>query len=270
MRYKGTISVEEVNGSAGSVTGARAKGVSYLKNKPIPTNPRTEKQQNVRGVFGTSARDFKALPFETAQAWNEAAKGKFGRQVFGVKAGISGINLFVQTNQNIAEAGGTAVTNVPTPSTVQMPEIQVLGISGYNSVTKPEGTGPDAPSGSVSGCASIVLKKVTIDTQFAVVVRTTGILVGNKVYVKNKLRVLTNKPNIGTVNGSEEQNKYGQDVTVVYFDWDGYLRNDVPNPGTRVAFEFYLINKNTGERSAPYYVDGTVYMNLPKLTTTGE
>lgn len=258
MRYKGSIAVEEVNGSAGAVTGSKAKGVPYLKNKPIPTNPRTTKQQSVRGAFGTNAKDYSALPFETAQAWNEAAKGKLGRQMFGIKAGISGINLFVQTNQNIVEAGGTTITDVPTPSEVEVPALELLGVDSYNTIDNEEGT--------TTGVSAVVAKEFTMPTGYALVVRTTGTIYGNKVYVKNKLRVLTNTPGTAQITAETEGNEYKENVTVVYFNYDGYRRSDLPSGGDRIAFELYFINKTTGQRSAPYYIDATTGAKIPKKT----
>lgn len=256
MRYKGTISVEEVNGSAGSVTGARAKGVPYLKNKPIPTNPRTTRQQTVRGAFGTNAKDFSALPYETAKQWNEAAKGKFGRQVFGIKAGISGINLFVQTNQNIVEAGGNPVSDVPQPSEIEMPILNILGITGYSFVEQTEG--------SSSQIAAIVVDKMTLPANLKIVARTTGKIFGNKVYVKNKLRVFDNNAQIVQVLASAEGNTFKKDVTLITFNWVNWDRAQLPTTDDRTAFEVYFINPTTGERSVPYYVDATVKLLVAK------
>ena len=60
MKFKPSIAFDEFSGSAGNVTAAKINGRSYIKRKPIPTNPNTEKQQEVRNRFKEIAKAYKA------------------------------------------------------------------------------------------------------------------------------------------------------------------------------------------------------------------
>ena len=91
MKFKPSIAFDEFSGSAGNVTAAKINGRSYIKRKPIPTNPNTEKQQEVRNRFKEIAKAYKALTQEKKNAWELHSKKSFSRAIFGVKATLSGI-----------------------------------------------------------------------------------------------------------------------------------------------------------------------------------
>lgn len=258
MKYKGTIAVEEVNGSAGAVTGARSKGRKYLKMKPIPSNPRTEKQQDVRASFSTNSRDFKALPFGDAMKWNEAATSTYGRSIFGEKAGMSGINLFQRVNQNIAIAGGTTVSTPPTQDTTAFPVLNILGLDSYNLEAY--------PTGSTFNWA-IVADEFTLPSNVAMIIRTTPIIIGNKVNVRSRLYILTNDVKIDQILASAAGNEYKKDVSVVYFGPAYADREIVPGVGKRIAIEVYFSDKTTGVTSPKYYFDGDIGEKIPAKAT---
>ena len=94
MKFKPSIAFDEFSGSAGNVTAAKINGRSYIKRKPIPTNPNTVKQQEVRNRFKEIAKAYKALTQEKKNAWDSKSKQSLSRAIFGVKATLSGINLF--------------------------------------------------------------------------------------------------------------------------------------------------------------------------------
>lgn len=256
MKYKGTIAVDEVNGSAGPVTGARAKGRKYLKMKPIPSNPRTEKQQDVRGSFAANSREFKALPFGDAQRWNEAATTVYGRAIFGEKAGMSGINLFQRVNQNISIAGGVNVTTPPTIDTTPFPALNILGLDIYNYVQYPTGT---------SANWAIVADEFTLPSGVAIIIRVTPVIVGNRVNVKSRLSILTNDVTVTLIPKATEGNLYGKDVSVISFGPAYPNRDLVPNLDQRIAVEVYFSDKNTGVTSPKYYFDGEIGEKIPVL-----
>lgn len=70
MKFKPSIAFDEFSGSAGNVTAAKINGRSYIKRKPIPTNPNTEKQQEVRNRFKEIAKAYKALTQEKRMLGN--------------------------------------------------------------------------------------------------------------------------------------------------------------------------------------------------------
>lgn len=72
MKFKPSIAFDEFSGSAGNVTAAKINGRSYIKRKPIPTNPNTEKQQEVRNRFKEIAKAYKALTQEKKECLGTA------------------------------------------------------------------------------------------------------------------------------------------------------------------------------------------------------
>lgn len=250
MRYKGSIAVEEVNGSAGGVTGARAAGVKYLKNKPFPSNPRTTAQSRVRGSFAECARAFKGLSFDKAQEWNQAAKGVYGRSVLGEKATLSGINLFVRTNQNILEAGGALVTDVPSQSATALPLLNMLGIAAYQAVETSEGSTAQVPVP--------MLDSFTAEQNIRIIVKMAWPIDGNRSNVRSQLRVVESNATLVQIAADAEGNTVGKAVTLLKLDyWKSVARDSLPyGEGVRMAFEVYAINSLTGERTAGAYYEG--------------
>lgn len=89
-----------------------------MRNKTSPVNPQTTSQSGVRNSFATFAQGWRSLTADERNAWIAAAENFTKNNVFGDAVKITGANLYMSLNRNIATAGGVAITTPPIPAAV--------------------------------------------------------------------------------------------------------------------------------------------------------
>lgn len=73
----------EFSGTIGkSMIASSWHGKPYLKAYAVPENPRTERQQANRGKFGVAKGPWRQLTDAEREAWDRAAKGMSGWNLF--------------------------------------------------------------------------------------------------------------------------------------------------------------------------------------------
>lgn len=85
-KVKGPLMSIEARGQIGkSLVFGVWKGVQWVREYVIPSNPQTEQQVNIRTAFSLSVAEFKALSETEQGKWNKAASNIGGQ---------SGLSLF--------------------------------------------------------------------------------------------------------------------------------------------------------------------------------
>ncbi|HEV8595808.1 MAG TPA: DUF6266 family protein [Thermoplasmata archaeon] len=107
------------SGAAGkSMIASSWKGRPYMRSYAVPYNPRTERQQANRAKFGAAKTLWRALTDEQRAAWERAAKGMSGWNLF--------VREFMRTNGAPASVPRISrrkrTTVVPGPSKVRKPK----------------------------------------------------------------------------------------------------------------------------------------------------
>lgn len=209
MKFKPSIAFDEFSGSAGNVTAAKINGRSYIKRKPIPTNPNTEKQQEVRNRFKEIAKAYKALTQEKKNAWELHSKKSFSRAIFGVKATLSGINLFQQVNQNLALINAPLV-DTPATNATEFPQLSLISVDGSST-----GVNTVGENSVTSALPTLVFNKFELPEGIAMVIRMSKF---NDKYTKFKradTKMISIAPTMLQVESDNALNNLKKDVTII-------------------------------------------------------
>ena len=114
MLFKSAL-VTQASGSVGGLTASRNAAGMYLKAKPLPVNPNSPLQQQVRANMSSIAQDWLGMLTQAQRdvynlyAGNVTLKNVFGDDVF-----RSGFQHFIRTNSVALLAGGTLIEDGPT------------------------------------------------------------------------------------------------------------------------------------------------------------
>ena len=116
------------SGSAKGVTARQVGGRSILSVRSWPTGQTTTAQVVRRASMSKITKSYKTLTAAQMQAWENLAKHCSGASVFGQKAELSGINLYVRLNANRVMAGEAIVADAPLGQ-VAVPNVEYSDIS---------------------------------------------------------------------------------------------------------------------------------------------
>lgn len=93
---------------------AKNKSGNYARVKVTPTNPQTQFQAAVRAPFGALAQSWKGLTEIQRQGWRALAENTTYSDIFGNAKKLSGLNLYIQLNQNLITIGEAEIQTAPT------------------------------------------------------------------------------------------------------------------------------------------------------------
>ena len=110
------------SGSAKGVTARQVDGRSILSVKCWPTGVTTGAQLARRASLKKISKSWVALTDEQRKDWDRLAEHASGVSVFGQKAEISGMNLYVRLNANRVMAGEQIISDAPA-SQVAVPNV---------------------------------------------------------------------------------------------------------------------------------------------------
>lgn len=88
----------QMSGSVGGVTAGHNKGGQYLRNRSIPTNPNTARQQLVRSCLAECSQSWKLLTAAQRGRWEQYATATPLVNRLGESVTVSGFNMYVRTN----------------------------------------------------------------------------------------------------------------------------------------------------------------------------
>ena len=115
------------SGSAKGVTARQVGGRSILSVKCWPTGEVTNAQVARRTSMAKITKSYKLLSDAQMKAWENLAEHTTGQSVFGQKAQLSGINLYVRLNANRVMAGEAMIQEAPV-SVVAVPNVSYSNV----------------------------------------------------------------------------------------------------------------------------------------------
>lgn len=163
------IHLSDARGKIGGSVASKNRSGNYFRSKVSPVNPQTTAQTNVRSRFGALAQQFRGLTVAQIAQWNDAVSSWASSNIFGDSIKPTGLNLYVQLNSNIINAGGTPLLVPPAPT--EMPSDLTAAVNF-------------TVTGTV---AELVISGTPIGTLSAVL-RATPTISNGIGYVKNLLR----------------------------------------------------------------------------------
>ena len=116
------------SGSAKGVTARQVGGRSILSVRSWPTGQTTTAQVVRRASMSKITKSYKTLTAAQMQAWENLAQHCSGASVFGQKAELSGINLYVRLNANRVMAGEAIVADAPLGQ-VAVPNVEYSNVA---------------------------------------------------------------------------------------------------------------------------------------------
>lgn len=122
----------QLSGSTGGVTASRNRYGQYLRNRTVPVNPNSSRQQIARAAFATASQLWKGLSQAQRNAWAAYADGTPVLNKLGESVILSGNAMFTRTFAYVASMGEAPqdYTNAPT-----VPGLCSLGQLDLNVVT---------------------------------------------------------------------------------------------------------------------------------------
>lgn len=108
--------IESAAGRLGGLVITTWKGIHVLRGKGFPSNPRTPLQQENRSAFGEIVRQWRSLPPETKERWNDLARGR----------PLSGYNEFIAVNMRRLKTGSPLLLDGPEEERQQIHRLSTL------------------------------------------------------------------------------------------------------------------------------------------------
>ena len=201
------------SGSAKDVTARQVGGRSILSVRTWPTGQSTSIQVARRASLARITKSYKLLTQAQMLEWEKLAEHSSGQSVFGQKAQLSGINMYVRLNANRAMAGESLITDAPQETVIV----------------------PDAS-----------YEKIIVTPELILFLGIDHLPSPNKLVVK-----MSSPQSPGISNGwsktviisSEVEDDWGEaDVTTLYLKTIGVE----PVPGQKVFVETYWMDTSTG------------------------
>jgi len=135
----------QLSGSVGGVVAARNAGGAYLRNRTVPVNPNSVRQQAARAAFSLFAIGWRNLTQAQRDGWIAYAVETPVLNRLGESINVSGSAQYLRTNSFRAAAGVFALTDAPIT-----PGLSTLGT--FTSITV-----------AAAGTATVVLAGATAD-----------------------------------------------------------------------------------------------------------
>lgn len=107
----------DARGKLGGHVFTKARNGATIRTKVSPANPQTPAQSLSRSIFATVSSTWRILVESERVAWNSAVNDYSRTNVFGDNYLPSGKNLFTQLNCNLLNVGLPIITNPPSPLT---------------------------------------------------------------------------------------------------------------------------------------------------------
>lgn len=111
--------VTGASGSVGGTTYAKNRNGLYLREKTVPTQPRTTAQTNVRASFTGSAQSWRGLSDAQRAAWTALGKQVTTTDALGQSSTLTGAQIHLGLNGVLATVGASPIADAPSqPETV--------------------------------------------------------------------------------------------------------------------------------------------------------
>jgi len=101
----------DISGSIGGTTFSHNRGGMYVRNRSIPTNPKTDYQTNIREILAELSAQWRGLA--NKNAWTSWAQQNPVTNAIGAQITLTGHQAYVQLNSRIRQAGDSVITSPP-------------------------------------------------------------------------------------------------------------------------------------------------------------
>ena len=216
-----TAVVADMRGKLAGTVFTKNRSGAVARTKVTPINRRTTAQQVQRSVFGGLASGWRTLGQAIQDGWNAGAINFPIKNAFGETRYLSGQQLYVRMNSNLAKTTGGYITSCPTP--------QGAAVNHAESIV----------ATSVAGSLGLMLSVVTFEPNVVLYVRATNLMSPGVKNPSGRFKAL----NVNGIAGTD------LDVKAAYKAVFGHIE-----PGARIFFELTPTNTDTGETGAPIIV----------------
>ena len=201
------------SGSAKGVTARQVGGRSILSVRSWPTGQTTSAQVVRRASLSKITKSYKTLTDSQMKDWERLAEHTSGQSVFGQKAQLTGINLYVRLNANRVMAGEAMITEAP------IAVVAVPNVSYSNVEITPQ---------------LVIFGGIKHESSpFKLVVKMSG----------SQSSGITNGWSKTVIISSDTEDDWGEaDLTKLYLKTIGVE----PTPGQKVFIESYWLDTSTG------------------------
>lgn len=204
----------KLNGSVFS----KNKGGAYVRTKVTPVNPQTTSQQNARNRLATNSQGWRDLTEAQRQGWIDAAPNFPYTDIYGNSKQLSGFQLYVKLNTNLALIGEAAISDAPAP--VAIPQLELTDVTADDSTN-----------------TVIITGTTPVPADFAMVVMATPNVTPGKSFVKNLFRFISAEPAAAT-----SPYDVSAEYTPVFGD---------PVVGNKIFVKCFYVSTITGQAGIP-------------------
>ena len=201
------------SGSAKDVTARQVGGRSILSVRSWPTGQTTSAQVVRRASLSKITKTYKTLTDSQMQEWERLAEHTSGQSVFGQKAQLTGINLYVRLNANRVMAGEALIADAPA-AVVAVPNVSYSAVE-----VSPQ---------------LVIFGGITHESSpYKLVVKMSG----------SQSAGISNGWSKTVIISSDVEDDWGEaDLTALYLKTIGVE----PTPGQKVFIESYWLDTSTG------------------------
>lgn len=197
---------------------AKNKGGNYMRNKTTPVNPQTEAQMIKRAQFGALSAAYRSLSAADIDKWNAAAANFPYTDIFGDSRTLSGSQLYVKLNNNLAQVNTPALTTPPNPAGTGTPSVTSVLVEVTDETITPTMALIGAPASA------------------RIVYEATRALSDGVRFYKNEYRQIAVSSSLTPVLPADL--------------WNAYINKfGAPVVGENISFRIHLVNSATGEAS---------------------
>lgn len=132
----------QLSGSVGGVVASHNAGGAYLRNRSVPTNPNSLRQQLVRSSVTTAAGLWQGLTLAQRSAWTAYAVGTPVTNRLGESITLSGWNMFARAVAFFVSTDSLGTLPTVAPVT---PGLANLAIDGVSVLSAASGITVDCP-----------------------------------------------------------------------------------------------------------------------------
>jgi hypothetical protein len=102
-----------MRGSIGGSTWSRNKGGMYVRQRAVPTNPNSVRQQAVRAIVATLSQGWATLSAAFQEEWRTYAQEHPVLNSLGQTIYLTGMDWFVKINSRLIDAGAASISEPP-------------------------------------------------------------------------------------------------------------------------------------------------------------
>jgi hypothetical protein len=161
----------DASGKLGGHVFSKNRGGAYVRTKVIPLNPDTTYQQNARYLLSNFSKAWSGLTLAQIAAWNAAVSAFAKNDRLGNLRNPTGKNLYVKLNVNLANVGGSAITDPPVPPALS--EITGLAVTstapGTVAIAWTSGAVPTAENWIVEATKNTNAGKLFVKSLFRII-----------------------------------------------------------------------------------------------------